>query len=111
MKKKIENTIRTIFTSCMLLIINTQLVFADVTFNSAQAKADIQKLLDPISNVLLWAALPITAASIGLEYLSWNGKDEEEKESMPFGKVVKKRVIAFVLFGLTGAMLKWFAIS
>lgn len=111
MKKKINKFIKYIFTSCMILMIKTQVAFADVSFNSGQAKTDIQNLLNPVSNVLLWAALPLTGASIGLEYLSWNGKDEEEKENMPFGKVVKKRVIAFVLFGLTGAMLKWFSIS
>lgn len=82
-----------------------------VTFNEAQAKQDIQGLVDPISNVLLFVALPITLLSIGVSYISWNGKDEEEKESMPFTKVIKKHIIAFVLFGLSGAMLKWFSIT
>lgn len=111
MKKKINKFIKYIFTSCMILMINTQVAFADVSFNSGQAKTDLQNILDPISNVLLWLGLPVTAAAITFEYISWNGKDEEEKENMPFGKIVRKRVIAFVLFGLVGAMLKWFSIS
>ena len=41
----------------------------------------------------------------------WNGKDEEEKEQMPFHKSIKKHVIAFVLFGLLSTILKWFTIS
>lgn len=95
----------------MVLMMKVQSVYAAVSFNESKAKADIQNLLNPISNVLLFVALPITAASIGISYISWNGKDEEEKESMPFTKVVKKHIIAFVFFGLSGAMLKWFSIS
>lgn len=111
MKEKLKKFKTAFALGVMILMMNIQNVHAEVGFNEAQAKSDIQNLLNPISNVLLFVALPLTAASIGLSYLSWNGKDEEEKESMPFPKVVKKHIIAFILFGLSGAMLKWFSIS
>lgn len=111
MKKILMKMKQSLILCATLFLMNVQSVFAAVGFNEAQAKSDIQNLLNPISNVLLFIALPITAASIGLSYISWNGKDEEEKESMPFTKVVKKHIIAFVMFGLAGAMLKWFSIS
>lgn len=110
MKEKLKKIQTALALGVMTLMMNVQNVYA-VSFNEEQAKQDIQGLLNPISNVLLFVALPITAASIGLSYISWNGKDEEEKESMPFTKVVKKHIIAFVMFGLAGAMLKWFSIS
>jgi hypothetical protein len=111
MKKFLKKTKQSIMLCLMLFMMKVQLVSAAVGFNEAQAKEDIKRLLNPISNVLLFVALPLTGASIGLAYIAWNGKDEEEKESMPFTKVVKKHIIAFVLFGLSGAMLKWFSIS
>lgn len=111
MKKKFKNLKKSIILCAGLLAINISKVSANVSFNSGQAKSDLQNLLDPISNFLIFVALPITAVAIGVSYIGWNAKDEEEKESMPFHKVVKKHIIAFVLFGLSGAILKWFSIS
>lgn len=120
MKNKMKKIQQSIMFAAMLFMMNVQQVFATgttpapsgaVTFNAAQAKTDLTALLNPISNVLIFIALPITIVSIGISYLSWNTKDEEEKESMPFTKIVKKYIIAFIIFGLSGAILKWFTIS
>ena len=111
MKEKLKKLGQTITASAVIWMTNMNSVFAEVTFNEGQAKSDLQNLLNPISNVLLFIALPLTLCAIGLSYIGWSGKDEEEKESMPFTKIVKKYVIAFVIFGLSGAILKWFSIS
>lgn len=94
-----------------MIACNFTVVSAKVTFNQSQAQNDVKSLLDPISNFLLFIALPITAVSIGIAYAGWNGKDEQEKENMPFHKVAMKHIVAFVIFGLAGAALKWFSIS
>lgn len=111
MKKKLKKITQSLTLFAMVFLMKVQSVSADVGFNQETAKNDLKNLLNPISNVLIFVALPLTLASIGLSYISWNGKDEEEKESMPFTKVVKKHIIAFVIFGLSGAILKWFTIS
>lgn len=97
------------FMICTLIKLNS--VSAAVSFNQSQATSDIKALLDPIANVMMIVALPIAICSGGYAYFTWNGKDEEEKEQMPFHKTIKKITIAFVLFGLLGTILKWFTIS
>lgn len=108
---KIRKFKTSIYTFVILILIKTSNVIAAVTVNQTQAQADIKSITDPVSSLLLYAALPITGISIGWAYATWSGKDEEEKEQMPFVKSVKKHIIAFVIFGLSGAALKWFSIS
>lgn len=98
-------------TSMFLFACSVSVASARVTFNQSQATTDIKNLLDPIANVLMGAGFGITIVSIGLSYFSYMGKDEEEKQSMPFHKTVKKHVIAFILLGFAGVALKWFSIS
>lgn len=97
------------FTICTLIKLNS--VSAAVSFNQGQATTDVQALLDPIANVMIGISIPLAICSAGYSYFTWNGKDEEEKEQMPFHKSIKKHVIAFVLFGLLSTILKWFTIS
>lgn len=108
---KIKKIKASFYTFMIFTLIKTSNVIAAVTINQQQAQSDIKNITDPISNILLWAALPLTGLSIGWAYMTWSGKDEEEKEQMPFVKSVKKHLIAFVIFGLSGAALKWFSIS
>ena len=89
----------------------TMVANAKVTFNQSQATTDIKSLTDPISNVLMAAGFGITLVSIGLSFFSYMGKDDEEKQSIPFHKTVKKHVVAFIFLGFAGVILKWFSIS
>ncbi|EHJ7846719.1 hypothetical protein KB151_003880 [[Clostridium] innocuum] len=111
MKKKLIKIGTTMYIMAGLIACNINMVSAKVTFNQSQAQTDVKSLLDPISNFLLFIALPITAVTMGIAYAGWNAKDEQEKESMPFHKVAMKHIVAFVIFGLSGAALKWFSIS
>ena len=89
----------------------TMVANAKVTFNQSQASADIKNLTDPLSYVMMGAGFGITLVSVGLSYFSYMGKDDEEKQSIPFHKTVKKHVVAFIFLGFTGVILKWFSIS
>lgn len=97
------------FTICTLIKLNS--ISAAVSFNQGQATTDVKAILDPIANVMIGISVPLAICSAGYSYFTWNGKDEEEKEQMPFHKSIKKHVIAFVLFGLLSTILKWFTIS
>lgn len=115
MKHKIKEKLvyigTSIYLATILFISNMNVAFADVAFQKDVAKNDIKNLTGPISDVLIWVAAPATAIAIGFSYLSWNGGEPEEKEQNPFFKVAKKQIIAFAIFGLSGAALKWFTIS
>lgn len=106
-----KNKIKYIYSTILITLFSTLPVHAEVTFDQSQATADIKALTDPISNVLMAAGFGITLISVGLSYFSYMGKDEEEKQSIPFHKTVKKHVVAFIFLGFTGVILKWFSIS
>lgn len=108
---KFKNIKIAISTFVIFTIFRLNSVSAAVTFNQGQATSDIKGLLDPIANFLIIISLPATICSIIFSYITWTGKDEEEKEQLPFHKTIKKHIIAFVLCGLAGAILKWFTIS
>lgn len=109
--KKLYKTKLSAITMMIYMLFKQKAVKAAVTFNQGQATSDVKNLLDPISNFMLAIALPVTLVTIGYAWLTWSGKDEAEKEQMPFHKVAKKNIIAFVIVGMTGAILKWFSIS
>lgn len=96
--------------ACMMLL-SASNISAKVTFNQSQASSDVKSLLDPISNVLMGLGFGATLISVCISYLSYMGKDDGEKENMPFVKTVKKHVVAYVFLGLVGTILKWFSIS
>ena len=106
-----KNRLKYILTTMFLFACSVSVASAEVTFNQAKANSDIKTLLDPISNVMMGAGFGITIVSIGWSYITYMGKEQEEKETMPFHKTVKKHVIAFILLGFAGVMLKWFSIS
>lgn len=111
MKNRFNKIITSISAFIFLFIIRSQSVLATVTFDSEAAKADIKNITDPIANVILISATPMVLASLGLSFMNWNTKDDEEKEQRPFQKIVKIHIIAFIIYGLSGAILKWFSIS
>lgn len=98
---------------CTLTILISRInsVSAAVKFNEAQASKDVKNLLDPVSSFMIVSAIALTVCSIGYSYYTWLGLETDEKENMPFHKTIKKHVIAFVLFGMGGVILKWFSIS
>lgn len=111
MTKKLSNKIKYLLSTVFILFVYTIQINAEVTFNQTQAAADIKSLLDPVSNVLIGAGFGITLISVGLSYFNYMGKDDDEKQSIPFHKTVKKHVFAFILLGFVGVILKWFSIS
>lgn len=110
-KDKILKVVTIITSGAIILISKLNIVLADVEFNQGQAKSDINKLCEPVSNFLLASAIPVSLVALGVSYWQWTTKDDEEKEQNPFIKRVKFHVFGFVLYGLSGAMLKWFTIS
>lgn len=98
---------------CTLTILISRInsVSAAVKFNQSQATNDVKNLLDPVSSFIIAIAVVLTVCSIGYSYFTWLGLEPEEKENMPFHKTIKKHVIAFILFGMGGVILKWFSIS
>lgn len=110
-KDKILKIITTVTTGAIIMVAKLNIAFADVTFNKEKAQSDIDKLCGPVSNFLLISAIPVSLVALGVSYWQWTTKDDEEKEQNPFVKRVKFHVFGFVLYGLSGAMLKWFTIS
>lgn len=110
-KSKIVKLATALYSVFGIFTIFAMSVYADVTFDQAKAVQDIKALLDPVANCLLIIALPVSLVSIAGSFLSWNAKDDQEKESMPFVKAAKKQLIAFAVLGLASGALKWFTIS
>lgn len=108
--KKIKN-LKYVFCVMTLFVLKMNVAFADVSFNQGQATSDVNNLVAPILAFLFAIATILTATSIGFAYAEWNGKEDEEKNQMPFYKVVKRHVAAFVFLGLSTAILTWFSIS
>lgn len=108
--KKLKNS-KYVICVMTLFVLKMNVVSADVSFNQGQATSDVNNLVAPILAFLFAIATVITGASIGFAYAEWNGKEDEEKNQMPFYKIVKRHVAAFVFLGLSTAILAWFSIS
>ncbi len=80
-------------------------------FNENLAKETITAYTEPLISVGLWL-VPITAIiALLVTGITWQMKDEDEKESKPFMKTAKKIIFVAIFLQLVMVVLRMFGIS
>ena len=105
MKKNILK-ITTILT---LLVSNFTNVNA-VGFDEAAAKSLAESYITPFTSFLLWAVPLVCVAGCIGKYITWMGKDDDEKEQKPIEKSIKKYVFWAVVVESIAAIMKVFGL-
>ena len=78
-----------------------------IGFNESRARSDVKAFLDPFSNWIMFIATAVATLSILISYVSWSGKDDDEKQQQPFKKIAKNHLIGYIIAMAFGIVLKW----
>lgn len=92
-----------------LLILQTQGVLA-IGFDEAEAKRLATSYTGPFTTFLLWAVPIICVIGCVAKYITWMGKDEDEKEQKPIGKSIKRYIFWAVIVESIASIMKVFGL-
>ena len=110
-KSKTQKLIAILIANGIIILSNQSVAYAKWKLDLGVAKPEVQNFCKPFAELMLYASLPITLACAGWSYVTWTGKDEEEKENMPYVKIFKKQLISYGIYLFSTTAFNWFVRS
>ena len=109
LQKRMKRIATTMSVFTVSFLTSTQVVSAvDVTVSGGD---ELPEFIKNITNIALPVTFGITALALLVSWISWNGKDEEEKAARPFTKTLRMYVIGLVSLAIGFIILKMFNIG
>ncbi|MCI6272218.1 MAG: hypothetical protein MR601_04640 [Erysipelotrichaceae bacterium] len=81
-----------------------------VGFDEAAAKSLAESYITPFTSFLLWAVPLVCVVGCIGKYITWMGKDDDEKEQKPIAKSIKKYIFWAVVVESIAAIMKVFGL-
>ena len=81
-----------------------------VGFDEAAAKDLASSYIQPLTSFLLWAIPGVCVLGCLAKYVTWMGKDDDEKEQKPIEKSLKKYVFWAAVVFVIDIILKVFGL-
>lgn len=97
-------------TTILTLVVSSFTNVHAVGFDENAAKALAESYITPFTSFLLWAVPLVCVAGCVAKYITWMGKDDDEKEQKPIAKSIKTYIFWAVIVESVAAIMKVFGL-